>query len=63
MTHTKPTRQGALKPHAVKDDVVVEDPSHDSIIMTADEADLSAIRTLNEAARARDNQSKGERGE
>ncbi|MFN3668883.1 MAG: hypothetical protein ACK4VY_06205 [Brevundimonas sp.] len=63
MTDSKPTRQGPLKPQAVKDAVVVEDPSHDSIIMTADEADLSGIRMLEEAAKARDNRAKGERGD
>ena len=63
MSDSKSTRQGPLKPHASKDAVVVEDPSRDSIIMTADEADLSGIRMLEEAAKARDNKAKGERSE
>lgn len=63
MGNSKPTRQGPLTPQARKDAVVVEDPSHDPIIMTADEADLSAIRMLEEAAKARENHDRGERGE
>lgn len=63
MAHSNPTRQGPLKPRALKDAVVVEDPSRDSIIMTADEADLSAIRMLEEAAKARENRASGERGD
>lgn len=63
MGNSKPTRQGPLTPQASKDAVVVEDPSHDPIIMTADEADLSAIRMLEEAAKARENHDRGERSE
>lgn len=63
MADKEPTRQGPLTPKARKDAVVVEDPSHDPIIMTADEADLSAIRMLEEATRARENHDKGERSE
>ncbi|MFN7128222.1 MAG: hypothetical protein ACK4OJ_04080 [Brevundimonas sp.] len=61
MTDRSSTRQGPLKPRASKDAVVVEDPSHDSIRMTAQEADLSAIRMLDAASEARDNHDKGER--
>ena len=63
MPDEKPTRQGPLRPEACDDSVVVEDPSHDPIVMSADEADLSGIRMLDAAARARDNYSKGERSE
>lgn len=58
-----PSRQGPLEPKAEKDSVVVEDPSKDSIVMTADEADLSGIRMLEQAAKARANGEKGERSE
>lgn len=63
MNDRSSTRQGPLKPRTAKDAVVVEDPSRDSIRMTADEADLSAIRMLEEAAKARANHDKGERDE
>lgn len=63
MSNAKSTRQGPLQPKAWKDAVVVEDPSKDSIIMTADEADVSGIRMLEAAAEARDNGTKGERSE
>lgn len=63
MTSRSSTRQGPLKPRSSKDAVVVEDPSCDSIRMTADEADLSAIRMLDAAAEARANHEKGERDE
>lgn len=63
MARRSPTRQGPLDPEARRDSVVVEDPSKDSIVMTADEADLSAIRMLEEAAKARENHDKGERSE
>lgn len=63
MTNGTPTRQGPLEPKAEKDSVVVEDPSRDSIMMTADEADLSGIRMLEEAAKARDNEAGGQRRE
>jgi hypothetical protein len=63
MSSSTPTRQGPLEPEARKNSVVVEDPSRDAIVMTADEADLSGIRMLDAAAKARDNQSKGERDE
>lgn len=63
MTSRSSTRQGPLKPRSSKDAVVVEDPSRDSIRMTADEADLSAIRMLDAAAEARANHEKGERDE
>jgi hypothetical protein len=61
MSKSSPTRQGPLQPKARKNSVVVEDPWRDSIVMTADEADLSGIRMLEEAAKARDNEPKGER--
>lgn len=63
MTDRSSTRQGPLKPRASRDAVVVEDPSRDSIRMTADETDLSAIRMLDAASRARANHDKGERDE
>lgn len=63
MSNSKPTRQGPLIPEARKDAVVVEDPSRDAIVMTADEADLSAIRMLDAASEARENEAKGERGD
>lgn len=63
MTNRPPTRQGPLEPKAEKDSVIVEDPSRDSLAMTADEADLSGIRMLEEAAKARDNEAKGERSD
>ena len=43
--------------------MIVERPSEDPIIMSADEADLSGIRMLEEASRARTNQEKGQRSE
>ena len=57
------TRQGPLNPRASRDAVVIEDPSKDSIRMTADEADLSAIRLLEAASQARTNHDRGERDE
>ena len=42
---------------------MIEDPSKDSIRMTADEADLSAIRLLEAASQARTNHDRGERDE
>ncbi|HEX8472250.1 MAG TPA: hypothetical protein VF633_14150 [Brevundimonas sp.] len=63
MSKSSPTRQGPLEPEARKNAVVVEDPSRDAIVMTADEADLSGIRMLEEAAKARENESNGERDE
>jgi hypothetical protein len=60
---SKPTRQGALKPKTRKDSVIIESPSNDPIVMSADEADLSGIRMLEEAASARENQNKGQRSE
>ncbi|MBU2031156.1 MAG: hypothetical protein KKG69_03720 [Alphaproteobacteria bacterium] len=63
MTSRSSTRQGPLKPRSSKDAVVVEDPSRDSIRMTADEADLSAFRMLDAAAEARASHDRGERDE
>ena len=63
MSNPRPTRQGPLVPHPAKDSVVVEDPSRDPIVMTAQEADLSAIRMLDAAEEARNNEAKGERSE
>lgn len=56
-----PARQGPLKPLARKDCVVVENPPNDPMHMSADEADLSGIRLLEEAAKARDSHERGER--
>lgn len=63
MSSQKPTRQGALKPKTDRDSVIVESPSNDPVVMSADEADLSGIRMLEEAASARDNGKKGQRSE
>lgn len=63
MSNSRPTRQGPLVPHPAEDSVVVEGPSRDPIVMTAQEADLSAIRMLNAAEEARNNEAKGERSE
>jgi hypothetical protein len=40
---------------------VVEDPSPDPVVMTADEADLWGIRMLEAASKARENARNGER--
>lgn len=61
MSNDRSTRQGPLKPRSSKDSVIVEDPSRDSLRMTADEADLSAFRMIDAAAEARENEQKGER--
>jgi hypothetical protein len=63
MTSRPSTRQGPLNPRASKDDVVVEDPPHDPLRMTPDEADLSAIRLLDVASKARASHDRGERDE
>lgn len=55
-------RQGPLNPRTDKDCVVVENPPADPMHMSADEADLSGIRMLEQAAEARENHDKGERG-
>ena len=57
------TRQAPLNPRASRDAVVIEDPSRDSIRMTADEADLSAVRLLDAASLVRANHDRGERDE
>lgn len=41
---------------------MVENPPADPMHMSADEADLSGIRMLEQAAEARENHDKGERG-
>jgi hypothetical protein len=46
-------RAGPLDPHTEGDDVVVHNPPDAPIRMSADEADLSGIRMLDEAAKAR----------
>ena len=61
MSKSKPQRQGPLNPRAEKDCVVVENPPADPMHMSADEADLSGIRMLEQAAEARENHDKGER--
>ena len=58
---TDPARQGPLRPLARKDCVVVGNPPNDPMHMSADEADLSGIRMLEEAAKARANHGQGER--
>lgn len=44
-----------------KDCVVVENPPADPMHMSAEEADLSGIRMLEQAAEARENHDKGDR--
>lgn len=63
MSKRPTSRQGPLEPRASKDSVVIQDPSRDAIRMSADEADLSAIRLLDEATKARRNHDKGERSD
>jgi len=63
MSSRPTTRQGPLTPTPEKDSVVVEDPSRDPIVMTADEADLSGIRMLEAASKARENARNGERSD
>ena len=49
-----PDRPGSLKPRAEGDDVVLHKPPQAAMRMSADEADLSGIRMLEEAAKARE---------
>ena len=60
MAPTDPN-QGPLKPRAEKDCVVVENPPNEPLHMSPDEADLSGIRMLDEAGKARDSHEKGRR--
>lgn len=52
MTKPQSGRQGPLNPEVEQDSVVVVDPGKEPLVMTADEADLSAIRMLDKAATA-----------
>ena len=61
MTKPADPNQGPLNPRTEKDRVVVENPPNDPLHMTADEADMSAIRLLDEAGKARDNHARGQR--
>ncbi len=63
MSHPHASRQGPLAPKTEQDAVVVADPPNEPLIMSADEADLSAIRMMTEAANARENQARGQRRE
>lgn len=46
-------RKGPLKPAAKPGEVLVENPPNDSLLMTPDEADVSAIRLMESADKAR----------
>ena len=48
-----PDRPGLLNPRSEGDDVVVHNPPEAAMRMSAEEADISAIRMLDEAAKAR----------
>ena len=52
----KPTtdRPGPLNPTTEGDDVVIHDPPEAAMHMSAEEADLSGIRLLDQAAKARE---------
>ena len=50
---TDDARKGPLKPEADLGAVVVGDPPQDAMVMTPDEADVSAIRLLDAADKAR----------
>ena len=62
MTKTN-ARKGPLNPRTEKDSVVVHNPPEDPMEMSPDEADLSGIRMLDEAAKARANEEKGQRND
>lgn len=47
------TRKGPLKPSAGDRVVIVDDPPNDTLRMTPDEADISAIRLMDAADRSR----------
>jgi hypothetical protein len=57
-----PARQGPLDPRTDQDSVIVHNPPNDPMEMSPDEADLSGIRMLDQAAKARSNKEKGQRG-
>lgn len=46
-------RQGPLKPAAEIGEVRVADPPHETLVMTPQEADVSAIRLMDAADKAR----------
>lgn len=46
-------RKGPLKPAANAGEVVVDDPPNDPLLMTPDEADVSGLRLLDAAEKAR----------
>ncbi|RZJ04947.1 MAG: hypothetical protein EON89_05975 [Brevundimonas sp.] len=46
-------RKGPLKPQADIGEVLVENPPSDALLMTPDEADVSAIRLMETADKAR----------
>ena len=46
-------RKGPLKPQADLGEVLVENPPNDALLLTPDEADLSAIRLMESADKAR----------
>lgn len=47
------SRKGPLKPVSADRVVVVENPPNDTLLMSPDEADISAIRMMDAADRAR----------
>jgi hypothetical protein len=47
------SRKGPLKPASADRVVVVEDPPNDTLLMTPDEADISAVRMMDAADRVR----------
>lgn len=63
MSKPQSGRQGPLAPEVEQDAVVVVNPPEAPLVMTSDEADLSGIRMLDAAAKARTNADKGERHE
>ena len=54
MNPTPKRRQGPLKPRTEEETVVVKNPPADPMHMSADEADLSRIRMLEAAEKARE---------
>jgi len=57
MSETKPapqgTRKGPLKPSARDRVVVIADPPNDTLRMSPEEADISAVRLMDAADRSR----------
>ena len=55
MSENEAERKGPLNPSTKGVTVVVEDPPNETLHMSADEADLSGIRLLQQASEARKN--------